>query len=135
MEVWIEHSNTTINKLDPIQMQFNIPLIEMKGVYGKIYQDKPLQTPEQNTEVLKKIGQPNPLHLVLKKINLSDIQLDYRNTVDALSSNIQLGTLTADVRSFDLDKQQILIDRLSLNKTIASVRMVNKKPPKQSTKK
>ena len=135
MEVWIEHSNTSIGKLDLTHMHYSIPLIEMKGVYAKIYQDKPLQIPEQNTEALKKVSQPNPLQLVLKKINLSDIQLDYRNTVDALSSNIQLGTLTADVHSFDLDRQLIMVDGLTLNKTTASVRIGKRKTAETLNKK
>ncbi|MEO5683965.1 MAG: translocation/assembly module TamB domain-containing protein [Chitinophagaceae bacterium] len=123
MEVWIEHSNTKIDKLDPTHMQFGIPLIEMSGVHARVYQNKPLQTPEENIEAQKNIGQPNPLQLALKKIDLSDITLDYRNRVSALYSTIQLGELKGGVRSFDLGRQLIELDEIQLNKTMASVKI------------
>ena len=123
MEVWIEHSNTNIDKLDPTHMHYSVPLIEMNGVRARIYQNKPLQTPEENTEAIKKIGQPNPLQLALKKINLTDISVDYKNSVSALYSNIQLGELKGDVRTFDLEKQLIQLNEIQLNKTTASVRI------------
>ena len=123
MEVYIEHSNTLIDKLDPTHMQYSVPLIEMKGVTARVYQNKPLQTPEENTEAIKKIGQPNPLQLALKKIDLSDIRLDYRNNIDKLYSNIALGQFTGDVRTFDLEKQLIQLNDLQLNKTTAAVQI------------
>ncbi|HTE09486.1 MAG TPA: hypothetical protein VK645_00925, partial [Chitinophagaceae bacterium] len=135
MEVWIEHSNTNIDKLDPSHMQYSVPLIEMKGVRARVYQNKPLQTPEENIEAIKKIDQPNPLQLVLKKIDLSDIELDYRNTVSALYSNIQLGELKGDVRTFDLNKQLILLNEIQLNKTTATVRIGKQKTAEVLSKK
>ena len=45
IEVWIDHSKTNISKIDASRLQFEVPLIAMKGLRAKIYQDKPLQTP------------------------------------------------------------------------------------------
>jgi len=135
IEVWVEHSKTIIDKLDPTHMQYSIPLIEMKGVVARAYQTKPLQTPEENTEVIKKIGLPNPLALALKKIDLSDIQLEYRNAVDALYTNIALGTLKGDVKSFDMDKQVILLNDLQLNNTSTTVRIGKRETAEVLTKK
>ncbi|MEO6315672.1 MAG: translocation/assembly module TamB domain-containing protein [Chitinophagaceae bacterium] len=123
VEVWIEHSNTAIDKLDPTHMQYDVPLIELKGVRARVYQNKPLQTPAENTAAIKKSDDPNPLQLALKKIDLSDISLDYRNNISALYSTIQLGELKGDVRSFDLEKQIILLNQVQLNKTTAVVRI------------
>jgi len=135
MEAWIEHSNTNIDKLDPTRMQYGIPLIEMKGVKARIYQNKPLQTPEENTEAIKKIGQPNPLQLALKKIELSDVALDYQNSVDALYTDIRLGELKGDVRTFDLHKQLILLNEIQLNNTTATVRIGKQKTAEVLSKK
>lgn len=123
MEVWIEHSKTNIDKLDPTHMLYSVPLIEMKGVVARVYQNKPLQTPEENTEAIKTIGQPNPLQLALKKIDLSNIQLDYRNNIDKLYSNISVGQLSGDVSSFDLNKQLVQLNDLQLNNTTAAVQI------------
>lgn len=135
MAVYIDHSNTKIDLLDPTHMHYSVPLIEMKGVVAHVYQSKPLQTPEENTEAIKKIGQPNPLQLALKKIELSDIQLDYRNNIDKLYSNISLGQLAGDVRTFDLDKQLILLNDLRLTNTTAAVRIGKPETSEVLTKK
>ena len=135
MEVWIEHSNTKIDKLDITHMQYSVPLIELSGVRARVYQHKPLQTPEENTEAIKKIGQPNPLQLGLKKIDLADIALDYQNTVSALYSNIRLGVLKGDVKTFDMDKQLILLNGIQLNNTTAAVRIGKQKTAEILTKK
>ncbi|MEP6724583.1 MAG: translocation/assembly module TamB domain-containing protein [Bacteroidota bacterium] len=135
MEVWIEHSNTNIDKLDPTHMLYSVPLIEMTGVRARVYQNKPLQTPEENTKAIKKTGQPNPLQLALKKINLTDIVFDYQNSVSALYSNIQLGELKGDVRAFDLNKQLILLNEIQLNKTTATVRIGKQKTAEVLSKK
>jgi len=135
MEVWIEHSNTNIDKLDPSHMQYSVPLIEMNGVKARIYQNKPLQTPEENTAAIKKTDQPGPLQLAFKKIDLSDIALDYRNTVSALYSNIQLGELKGNVRTFDLYRQLIMLNEIQLNKITAAVRIGKQKTAEVLSKK
>ncbi|MEP7277156.1 MAG: translocation/assembly module TamB domain-containing protein [Bacteroidota bacterium] len=123
MEVWIEHSLTRIDKLDPSHEQFDIPLVEIKGVRARIYQDKPLQTPQENASSKSKNITTAPFQLVLKKINLADITFDYRNTVSALYTSVQLGELKGTVQTFDLAKQLIVLDEIQLNKTTAAVKI------------
>jgi translocation and assembly module TamB len=122
VETWIEHSDTKIDKIDFAHRQFSISLIEINGVRAKVYQNKPLKTPDENA-TLKKPGDNNSLQLALKKINLTDIALDYRNEVSALYSNIQLGELKGDVKTFDLTKQLIVLNEVELNKTTAAVKI------------
>lgn len=117
MEVWVEHSKTLIDKIDPSHMQFSIPLIEIKGITAKVYQNTPLKTPDESAANTT----ASPLQLLLKKINLSGISVDYRNTASALSSNILLGELTTNVRTFDVNRQLVILDEITLNKTTAAV--------------
>jgi len=135
MEVWIEHSNIKIDKLDPSHLQFGIPQIELSGVKARIYQNKLLQTPAENTIAGKKNNPPNLLQLVLKKIALKDFSLDYRNGPSALYSNIQLTALNADVKTFDLQKQLIELNKIELNKTTAAVRIGKPETANTVTKK
>ncbi len=122
MEVWIEHSQTKFDKLDLTHMQFGIPLVELKGIRGRIYQNKPLQVPVTDTAALQ-TGSTAALQLSLKKIQLSDIAIDYRNNVSALYSNVQLGELTGNVQTFDMAKQLVVVDEIQLNKTTAAVKI------------
>lgn len=122
VETWIGHSDTKFDKIDPTHQQFSISLLEMNGIRAKVYQSKPLKTPDENA-ALKKPDTANLFQLALKKINLTDIALDYRNEVSALYSNIQLGELKGDVKTFDLNKQLIVLNEIQLNKTTAAVKI------------
>src|SRR5450432_212012 len=53
VETWIEHSHTKIDKIDLAHQQFSVSLIEMNGVRAKVYQIKPLKTPEENAALNK----------------------------------------------------------------------------------
>ncbi|MFT3933512.1 MAG: translocation/assembly module TamB domain-containing protein [Chitinophagaceae bacterium] len=123
MEVWIDHSDTRIDKIDLNHMEYIVPLVAIKGVKARIYQNKPLQTPPENGDSAKNTADAQALQLVLKKIDLSDISLDYKNNVSALYSSINLGELKGDVQDFDMNKQVILLNNLQLNNTTASVRI------------
>jgi len=134
MEAWIEHSNTTIDKLDPAHLAFGISLIEMKGVRARVYQNKPLKTPDENA-ALKKKDTANILQLAIKKIDLSDINFDYRNEVSAMYSNVQLGALKGDVQTFDLNKKLMLVNEIQLNRTTAAIKIGKQETAKVLTKK
>lgn len=121
LETWIEHSDTRFDKIDPTHMQFGIPLIEMKGIRARYYQSKPLQMPAQNAPKADNTAQL--FQLALRKIDLSDITLDYRNNVSAMYTNVQLGELQGDVKTFDLNRQLILLNEVQLNKTTATVKI------------
>ena len=123
MEVWINHSDTRTDKMDLSHMQFSVPLLEMKGVTARIRQYKPLQTPEANHNNQKSSSASNTFQLALKKIDLADIQLDYQNVISALYSNIHVGTLRGDLQAFDLQKQLIKLNELSLDNTQTTVRI------------
>jgi translocation and assembly module TamB len=122
MDVWIEHSNTKMDVFDPAKLHFDISLAEFKGIRAKIYQDKPLQEPPSEAQN-KKSASASALQLALKQISLEDIVLDYRNTVSALYTNITLGNLKGNVKTFDLNRQLLVMNELELNKTTAAVRI------------
>ena len=134
MEAWIEHSNTKIDKLDPAHLAFGISLIEMKGVRAKVYQNKPLKTPDENAALNEK-DSTNLLQLTVKKIDLSDISFDYRNEVSAMYSNIQLGELKGDVQTFDLNRKLVLVNEIQLNRTTAAIKIGKQVTAKVLTKK
>jgi translocation and assembly module TamB len=134
MEAWIEHSNTTFDQVDPAHMRFSIPLIEMKGVTARVYQSKPLKTPDENA-ALKNKDSSGALHLALKKINLSNISFDYRNEVSAMYTTVQLGDFKGDVQTLNLDRQLIVLNEIKLDSTTAAIKIGKQVTAKVLTKK
>lgn len=112
--VWIEQSKAEADSTDLNNMRFVLPRFSLKGVTARIYQRKPLQMPGDQPAK----ASPSPaFRLTLASIMLSDIDLDYRNDVSRLHSNVQLGSLDAGLKEFDLVKQNIQLDKLTLSNT------------------
>lgn len=112
--IWIEQSNIKADSTDLHNMRFVLPQFTLKGVTARIYQQKPLQTPYEHPAT----PTANPaFRLAVANISLEDIDLDYRNDVSRLHSNVQLGSLDAGLKEFDLAKQNIHFDKLSLSNT------------------
>ena len=116
--VWIDQSKIQADSTDLTNMRFVLPQFSMKGVTARIYQRKPLQTPDDHPS--NPTGSP-AFRLAVTNIALADIDLDYRNDVSRLHSNVQLGNLEGGLKEFDLTKQNIDLNKLILGNTTTVV--------------
>ncbi|MEO5997335.1 MAG: hypothetical protein ABIN89_11365, partial [Chitinophagaceae bacterium] len=123
VDVWLQHFETDIDKFDLNHQQFDIPVARMEGLKAKIYQSKPLVVAQD--PLVKDVAdakKPSEMQLNLRKILLSDIQLDYRNDVSAMYSKLNLGKLDVDINKLDLPNKLIDLKSIELSKTIAAIR-------------
>ena len=63
MEAWLDHLDTRIDTFDPPALHFDVPVTNIKGLIAKVYQSKPLATPEPEVKDVIEAKQPNPLQL------------------------------------------------------------------------
>ncbi|HWK07578.1 MAG TPA: translocation/assembly module TamB domain-containing protein [Puia sp.] len=130
VEVWIENSETKMETFDPTALHFSVSDFYMKGLRARIFQNQPLAA----TAPPPPSGRPgaatatapdtaSSFQLQLGQIRLENSQLDYRNTVNAFFTNLQLGRLTADMKTFDLNTHTVNINKLHLDSTTTVIHM------------
>jgi len=112
VEVWIDHSQTVMKQFDPMGMHFHVGEFRMKGLRMSVEQGKPLIV-KKSVDTTK--GQP--IDLQLGRIELVDSRVNYGNAVNKLTTNVQLGGLTAEVQSVDLDKMVFRVKSVELDST------------------
>ncbi|HVV03065.1 MAG TPA: AsmA family protein, partial [Puia sp.] len=115
VEVWIDHSQTVMKQFDPVGMHFHVAQFRMRGLRANIQQGKPLMAPAAGGG--EDTVRSAPMDLQLGKIELVDSRLDYGDAVNKLATHVQLGGLTAEVRSVDLDKQVFRVKSVELDST------------------
>jgi len=120
VEVWIDHSETVMKQFDPIGMHFHVAQFRMRGLRASVQQVKPLgrQARVGVKEVVDTAARTSiPIDLQLGKIELADSRVDYGDAVNKLTTNVQLGSLAAEVQSVDLDKLVFRVRSVELDST------------------
>src|SRR5690606_8182203 len=114
MDVKFQHLDGRIDVFDPVKLNFSVPEINVRGFNGKIFQSKPLATPEPLSKDVAEAQQPAEFQLQLKDIAISNSYLDYRNNVSAFYTTINLDKFETQVNNLDLKKQLLDINELDL---------------------
>jgi hypothetical protein len=130
MEAWLDHLDTRIDAMDYEHLNFNIPNININGLTARIYQSKPLVTPEPEIKDIVEAKQLNPLKLAFKEANLENIKIDFRNDVSAMYTTIDLGKLNVQSNSIDLNNRVIDLKNISLDNTTSIIRLGRKEQAK-----
>lgn len=123
VDVKVQHLDTRIDKFDPILFNYDIPLINVKGVNGYVYQSKPLVKSEPVEKDIADAQKPPAFRLNLKDVVINKLYLDYRNDVSAFYTVLNMGQLNLDVKKLDLPNQVIEIAALAINDTKTAIRM------------
>lgn len=130
MNVWFNHFETSIDKIDLNNQRFDIPLARINGLKARIYQSKPLLEEKTKAQDNAEAQQPSKMQLNFRKLVLNDIDLDYRNDVSALYTNLNLGNLEINVNKLDLFNKVVDLQDIQLSKTIAVLRLGKKEAAK-----
>ena len=139
-EVWIDHSQTVMNQFDPSGGHFHVAQFRMRGLRATVRLGKPLVGPAEKQLAGQGAGgaakqmvdrarsgvkeavdtarrASNPIDLQMGRIELVDSRVDYADDVNKLTTNVQMGGLTAELRSMDLDKQVFRVKSVELEST------------------
>ena len=130
MDAWIDHLDTRIDKMDYDHLYFDIPKTNINGLTARIYQSKPLAKLEPEIKDIIEAKQPSPLQLFFKELNLQNIRVDYRNDVSAAYSTIDLGAMNIKPNKIDFNNRIIELQNISLDNTIATIRLGKKQEAK-----
>ncbi|MEO5889132.1 MAG: translocation/assembly module TamB domain-containing protein [Ferruginibacter sp.] len=112
---------TGFKKFDLDKMAFSLPDIVLENVSGHMYQNKPLLTPQPVAVVEAESNQPFNLQLGLENINFKNIRFDYKNDVSVMGADLNIGELSAKVKSIDLAKLDVQLDNVTLHNTNAAI--------------
>ena len=90
-DVYFSQLETDIASSDLDKMKFDISLIKMVGLKGKIYQEKPLIKTVQNIETAaQQKSKQTQLFIHLGKVFFNDINVDYKDSVAQMFAAIAL---------------------------------------------
>jgi hypothetical protein len=119
--IQLHHFNSNIKKFDLEKQAFDIPMVVLDGLTARLYQYKPLITPE---DVVNNDSSVAPMPAFnLRHIRLKNIDVDYRNNVSAMYTQAKLQDLTTRVNTADLNGRRIILDHLRLLGADAKVLM------------
>ncbi|MEJ7739058.1 MAG: translocation/assembly module TamB domain-containing protein [Chitinophagaceae bacterium] len=130
MDVWLGYFDTRIDKFDLNNQHFDIPVTTISGIKGRIYQSKPLMKSEPAAKDAADAQKPSTMQLNFRKLQLKQIELDYRNDVSAFYTSLNLGELVLNVNKLDLPNRVIALQDLQLNNTFAAIRLGKKEAAK-----
>ena len=129
-EAWLNHLETRIDLIDAEHSVFDIPDATIDGLTARVYQSKPLATPEPVSKDVAEATKPAVFNLDLHKISLRHLQFDYRNDVSALYSTIKLNSSDIVVNKLDMANMLIDLDKLSVDNIIANIHLGKKEQAK-----
>lgn len=126
MEARLEHLDTKIGTFDPNKLHFDIPKTSVSGLTARVYQAKPLASPEPSMKDSIEAKQPMSFQLNFKEVDLEKINVDYQNDVSSMYSTINIGELNVQPNNLDFINRIIDLDNVTLQNSTASIRLGRK---------
>jgi hypothetical protein len=125
VDVYLNHFDTRIKTFDPDNLVYEVPKITINGLRGNISQTKPLAIVAVSTEPTAKQNSVKPKFLKFRndEILLSDIGFNYNNDVTGLSTNLAFEALNLYPQDIDLEKTNVVINKVELQKLNGALRM------------
>ena len=111
MALTLDHFDTRIDHFDPNTMQFAIQSIRGKGIAARVYQNKPLIEPVAAPDT----AATTLPQLFLRNLDLENIEIDYRNDVDALFALVRFNNLETRMRAMDMAAMRVALDKVVLD--------------------
>jgi translocation and assembly module TamB len=128
--VKLKHFDTRIETFNPDKLFFDIPSVSVKGLTARMYQYKPLKEPDTTN----KTTSPSAMPVInVHRIDLEDIDVDYRNSVSAFYTQTTIGNLEVTPKEFDMAKRRITLDKLILDQANSRI-LINSQPAEKTLK-
>jgi cytoskeletal protein CcmA (bactofilin family) len=109
----LSHLDTRIKSFDLNKMDFNIPKITIKGLTLRLEQGI-LKEINKATEEVKKVASDDDFSLELGEIDLSKIDIQYRDEKSKLATTLAFKKLGVKFSKTDINNQFFLIDAINL---------------------
>lgn len=116
-ELRFEELSLNFDTIDLEAMDFQVAYTSISDAYIRLKQTPVPEDPE------KEITDTPLPYLVLNKLNLNNIVIDYEATDSKMKADVNLGSLYLKLPKADLVNKDIFVDLLQLKNTTASVRM------------
>lgn len=124
VEAWLAHFDTRIDELDPGLNIYRIPKVNLNGLTARVYQSKPMATPDVPEKDRAEAQQPAPpMQILVDEIALDKIKVDFKNDVSAFYANLDLGKLLLRPDKIDMARKEVVVDELTLAQTTAAIRL------------
>lgn len=114
VDIFLGHFDTRVREFDLDKMKFSVPKIRLSGLNADIIQSKPPVTSEPEAVDSLEATRPLDMDLKLGTIDLAKIDLRYRNEVSAISADVNIGRLLAEITGLDLRKQSADLNTIDL---------------------
>ena len=112
---------TAFKEFDLDQMKFSLPGIVLENVSGHFYQNKTLLETQPMAVVEAESDEPFDVNISLENIGVKNIVFDYRNDVSVMAAKLNLGELSAKVKTIDLAKLFVQMGSIKLHNTTAGI--------------
>ncbi|HEX6430715.1 MAG TPA: translocation/assembly module TamB domain-containing protein [Niastella sp.] len=110
--IQLHRFNSQIKKFDLQKQIFDVPVVDLDGLTARMYQSKPLVTAQ---DVVANDSSVAPMPVInLKRVQLKNIDVDYRNNVSAFYTQAKVLSLDTRVNTADLNGRRIVLDQLQL---------------------
>ncbi len=126
MHVRLGHLDTRMDNVDPQNLVFDVPLMNVSNTIVTIRQHKPIIEPTTKEEDLAEAEKPIAMNIDFDRINLDNFVLDYKNDVSALYTFFNIGNLRAIADTIDLQSRIVHLRTLDLDTTTTSIRLGKK---------
>ncbi|MBK9985178.1 MAG: translocation/assembly module TamB domain-containing protein [Saprospiraceae bacterium] len=118
--IYLRHFDTDITEFDLKNQKYTIPKINLSGLNATLKQTKAISEKAMTTDTFT-VAQPyNYPDVSVEEINISDIHIDYDNTITAIDSKIELGSLRVEFDKLDLPNQDVKLKLVHLQNSNAS---------------
>lgn len=115
-ELRFEELSLNVDKIDLETMDFQVAYTSISDAYIRLKQTPVPDTEDEITDT------PLP-YLVVNKLNLNNIVVDYEATDSKMKADLNLGSLYLKLPKADLANNEIVVDLLQLHNTTAALRM------------
>lgn len=117
MAAFLRHFDTRIKEFDLTENKYVIPKIRLDGLTASMHQTKALAPETITTDTVNMAPPFTYPDIDVDILELSDIHIDYGNTVTAINSKLDLSTLRIEVNNLNLPNQYADIHLIQLDST------------------
>lgn len=110
--IQLNHFNSRIKKFDLQKQVFDVPVVVLDGLTARLNQYKPLVTVQDIVANDSSVALMPAINL--KRVQLKNIDVEYKNNVSALYTQAKVQSLVTRVNTADLNSRRIVLDQLQL---------------------
>ncbi|MDM1045819.1 translocation/assembly module TamB [Myroides sp. 1354] len=120
---------TRFRDFDLDQMRFSLPVISSDGLDLVYYKEKQFGEREsvlstQEEPIEEEITPAKPIDLNIGVVELKQTKIDYQSVEDYIQAFLSLDDFKLSLNKLNIEKQQVDIEDITLNKTVAKVRFL-----------